>query len=1425
MTSVKTHSFFLFVFFVFGFIQNIHGQNYQRFRHITINDGLAHTDALCFEQDDKGFIWIGTNSGLQRYDGYDLELFFNRQAPNDQVYNNRITALAEMNDYLWIGTEGGIHCLNLKKQKFVSLQINDSTGLSSTKPVSEIIILDQSIWFIAGRNLLKADFDAGTNILEVKNPLNLSGILNSGFPPIEVVSFTNDDSGNLWIGTTQGVLYYDLASRNSMLIQRLNSPKLEGNLGAIVDIEYKEDLLWVLAQNKIFSLTLDEAIRGETPIHTVLDINQLRSRLSSSEMLEISAFYVDTQKNLWASTPRGLVFVRDPLSENPMVEVLKKSPYFEYTLESDHISSIFEDQKKCLWVGTWGGGVNILDLEQKKFNLVKYKGYKNGSFFPGNNFVRAVVEDENKMIWIGTKNNGILIFDPSQEKVFNQYNGIEINERICNRSIRSLASIPGAILIGTLHGLSVFDLSTGAVKSITYNPDDSETIPPFAIYSLAIDSHKNIWAGSWGGGLFKIRLFDDFTLESIEVYNEAHPDFKTSSNTIPFVFVDSSKNEILASSSHGLNRIWLDQQGDVKRIGYYRSNESSTSLSSEYVWPIVKENDSTYWLGTLGGGLNRVILRNEFDDFGHGQYTASAFGSSQGLPGNDVESLIRDNDGFLWIGGSGLSRFNPKDSSFWHFDARDGLQSDGFKIGAAQKGSDGTLYFGGIKGLNYFIPQLIEKNDIQADVIISRLEVKGDLVMPDRKNNGQVILDEDISFKDKIKLNYQQNDFRLHLSSGHYANPQKCKFRYSLKGFDEGWNIVSGEYPVINYTNLRYGEYDLKIQASNNDGVWSEDLASLGITITPPWWMSTGAYIGYVVIYLFVMWVIYYYLSRLVKMKNNIKLIEAKEQKNEEINKMKIQFFTNISHEFKTPLSLILTPVERMLSQELGRSEQRRLLSIVANNSQRLLNLITELIDFRKAEGGDLRLRAKKQEFIGFLKNITDSFSENSKVKNIAFDVDSRKEEELWFDGEKMIKIITNLLSNAFKFTPEGGNINVTVFRGRIDALKPTFENYFFEKSPYPSSQYLFLKVSDNGIGISEGSIKKIFQRYYQVSDSGNNHLGSGIGLALVKSLVFLHKGLVFVSSEREKGTEFVVGFPVGSEHLAESEVIDDSISADYPQSVSGISAVSNDLEEDYIHEEGNDEKPFLLIVEDNVDLRGMLRDSFKDEYQVKEAGNGEEALNIIKEDLPDLIISDLMMPVMDGMTLLKNIRADINMSHLPVIVLTAKSSVEDQIEGVEGGADLYVPKPFSLNLLVAQVRKMIKTRTDLKEKYSSDVFADCREIARNSKDRDFLDRFIQIIDENMDNNEFSVDDLTVKLGIGRTNLYKKVKSLTGQSMGDFIRDIRMKKAAKILSSEDVSISEVIYRIGLNSNSYFTKAFKQKFGMTPSEFIQNERKQ
>ena len=728
------------------------------------------------------------------------------------------------------------------------------------------------------------------------------------------------------------------------------------------------------------------------------------------------------------------------------------------------------------------------------------------------------------------------------------------------------------------------------------------------------------------------------------------------------------------------------------------------------------------------------------------------------------------------------------------------------------------LFFGGINGLNYFLPSVITQNPIPARPLLTRLSV----------NNQPPDSARTISYCNHLELDYLQNNFVISISAMHYANPLKCRFRYKLEGWDKDWQYTDGKNPGAAYSNLDYTGYTFIVEATNNDGLWSAQQAKISISIIPPWWKSVPARIFYLALFIAALLGIYIYQARWYRLKNELAIRavneqqrEAMHEQREQLYQQQLQLFTNISHEFRTPLTLIRGPLERMIGQD-PLPERADAYQLMLRNVKRLINLVSELMNFKKVADGAITLQVQPLVISDFCKNLYQEFQALAASKQIAFRFEDRTAENLsnYFDAQVLEKILLNLLNNAFKYTNTGGQVTLELFFDRNEFTPSYTTAFHLPNEQHHAAQYIYFLVTDTGIGISKESIHSIFDRYYRVS---NNHLGSGVGLALVKSLTQLHKGDISVYSERNKGTEFLIALPWGKENFdnkelmvpgsapAQLEQLDNVLLTPLPEKNTTLPSIPKRAKH-------------ILLVEDNQELRTFLRESLEKHYHVYEAADGNSAISIAADKNPDLIISDVMMPGLSGIELCKLVKNKFETSHIPFVILSAKDGHDTKVEGLESGADYYFAKPLSIALLLLTIHNIFEQTEKLKQRYTNDHLIEATELVHSEKDKEFINDLLKLIEDNMQNPELEVDFLCTRLNTSRTKLYQKIKGISGQSVGEFIKTIRLKKAIHIMTHEDVSLAEVADRIGLQSSSYFSRMFRKEYNTSPSEFVRALRK-
>ncbi|WP_020530121.1 hybrid sensor histidine kinase/response regulator transcription factor [Flexithrix dorotheae] len=1407
----------IWVFFVLLKIADLKAQEIDyRFRHISVNEGLAHTDAKAIIQDEKGFIWIGTNAGLQRYDGRELRLYLNDENEVNAVYNNRIISLSEgYNHVLWISTEGGLKKFDLLTHQYIPLSTNLKVPLNALKsdvfrtfPISENQIL---VFSANALELLEIRQDIVIKcetIYETEHKENFASY-----------SIGRDESGKIWAATERGLLSVDSNEKSARLFPVTLNDEVQNLTSGFT---FHENYLYLASGDRLLRKPVDQINENASSIEFEffpISWEILLGNDGNESTKLIHQVYSGKDNILWLGTSLGLLKfnIDDPKSKSLLFQ---SSDYDLSSLSSDQISSIFIDRGNSLWVGTFGGGVNVLNLNEKLFYLLT-RNLENKDNTLTDHFVRAILEDEKGNLWIGTKEHGINIYNYDSKKYSYLFHEEGNKNSLVSDRIRCLAKDhKDNIWIGTTDGLCVYNQNSNNFHHLKSDANDLNSISENVIYALDIDKFGQIWAGSWHDGLniihynshldYKIQQLSSKTLGSL-----------LSSNEITFIYADKELPEVMVGTKNGLNHILLNEQGQINKIIHYQVDSAkSDQLSSAFIWPIVKEDKNNYWVGTLGGGLNKLQIDRET-----GNYRAETYKMNEGAPSNDIESLLMDDQGNLWLGGRGLAKFDPKSKEFTKYDVDDGLQGNSFKIGSQFKSKSGMLFFGGTKGLSYFHPDSIIISQQKTTTVFTDFFVNGKRVIPGEFFNSEIeILENDINYTSRIALNHNENNFGFRFAALDYTNAQGNKFRYKLEGFDQNWHEIDAYNPEATYSNLDYGDYTFWVVSSNNDGLWNNKPVSVAISIVPPWWNTPMAKIIYGLAGLLLISGLFLFQRKWYHLKRDFEISMVEERKMEEMHQMRLQFFTNISHEFKTPLTLISGPLQKLMHNQVSEADRIKYYKLIDKNASRLLNLINELMDFRKVETGTLKLKAIEGDLYKFVNDTAVGFEDIINQKQLNFNIETNWEDEkIWFDPGVVEKIIMNLIYNAIRYTEPGGNITVGVYSEQPKSLCD-YAHCHTITSDFRADAYVWIKVSDSGIGISPEAISLIFDRYYRITGDKKNHLGSGVGLALVKSLVGLHKGDIHVYSEKEKGTDFFIALPKGKAHLSEEEIQEITKPGNLELSTSSVSEDEPiDLKTEDFEAEPTlkGETPTLLIVEDNEELRFFLKECFQHDYNVIEAEDGLVGYKKALEHFPDLVISDIIMPNRNGVELCKMLKENMDTCHIPVVLLTAKSSEDSQLEGTTSGADQYISKPFNLEILKAKVTNILKSREILRERYVNNSLLEYRELANNQKDREFMDKLVTIIEERLSDTELNIEKICREVGLGRTKLYNKIKAITGESIGQFIKKMRMKKSSEILLSEDVSVTEVMYQVGIQSQSYFTKSFKAEFGITPAQYAKS----
>ncbi|MCW2120943.1 two-component regulator propeller domain-containing protein [Flavobacterium sp. 7A] len=1385
----------------------IYSQKKNAFIHLTTENGLSQSDVNTVFQDSHGFMWFGTHDGLNKYDGYNFTVY-NPILNNDKSISSNLIwdIVDDVKGNLWIGTTGGgLNCFDTKTETFTQFKnkIGDFNSISSNT-ISTLLRDKKNRLWIATKN--------GVNMLDLNKPIS-SPIFNhisinmskmgSSFEGNIISCFLEDNKGNIFIGGPAGLFKLNHDNQGELFFQYIDLGGQLANLGirAMAQDDYGKFIFAGI--NGLYIQTNSDNLNKFDKIHDGYFSNLLT-----------------TKGYIWAGSPLGLYRFENsseftlPKEINFYTNDLKNP---DFSLSKNDIKSLFVDKAGMLWVGVNGGGVNKFDPNIKKFKHIK-KDLNPNSIT--NDKIRAIFEDSNGYLWIGTEGGG-LNYSVKADAEYTNFK--KINSPTAK--VFALAEVQEGktkkLLIGGefLYGLYSLDITNpNSISPNLAKPVDGINL---SVFSILVDSNKNVWIGTYGKGISRWLATKTPGVYTKDIlYENANDPNSISSNIIRSIYEDK-KGNIWFGTGDGLCELDKSQVRLKKpRFTIYKNIPNTpSSLSQNYILSLYQSQKGDLWVGTFGGGLNKLIPSDGNSPVHFKNYT-----EEEGLPSNVIKGIQEDEFSNLWIStNKGLSRFNPKSERFKNYDVNDGLQSNEFSELSFYKRKNGEMLFGGVNGFNAFFPNQIKDNLIPSRTVLTSLSIFNKPIGTGDIFDGRVILPESISTIKEIELKYSENSFSIEFAALHYSAPRKNQFAYKLEGFNDDWVYTSFKNRLATYTNLSPGTYNLLVKSSNNDGVWNQSPTELTIIITPPFWRTNFAYFIYL---LGIIGLLYLYRRFTIissTQKHQLELEHLEKENHEEIHRLKLEFFTNISHEFRTPLTLIKGPLDYLISkgETIGQKEVNDQYGLMHKNTNYLLRLVNQLLDFRKMEYGKMNLNLSKSDIVTFLKEVGEPFQFLSHKKQISFEINASKDHILsWFDPDAVEKITNNLLSNAFKFTPENGIIKLDIFDG-IDFIKPDFIEFTLDQA-----NFIVIQLKDSGPGVPAHRIQHIFERYYTEIDINNkkNTKGTGIGLSFTKNLVELHQGFIHVKSDSENGTTFYVWLPKNKEVFHENESLNfhevfeanDFISQEDAES--HAISVMDDIADQNISR-SRSKLPVLLIVDDNADIRSFIKKGLGEKYYIYEAENGKIGLEMAKKHMPNIVITDLMMPIMDGIELCNQLKSTQETSHIPVIVLTAKTSQEKEIEGLKNGADAYIRKPFNLELLELKISNILKHREELRKRFNRDITLQPNEVTITSSDENFLKQAIDIVEKHMMDTEFSVEMLVKEMNISRSNLYLKIKELTGLSSSEFIRNIRLKRAVQLFEKSDYSVKEIMYMTGFNTASYFSKCFKKQFGVIPSKYI------
>ncbi len=1358
-------------------LQEIFGQyelSYS-FENYSNREGFDQNTVWSIEQDKNGVFWIGTSNGLIKYDGYSFyDVSLDTKFKSDIFLVRIRDVLTDDDGLVWILTMTGLNIYYPDRDRFFQITVDSRITFNGLKKDDS-----GSIW-VYGHDY----------IASVRTELRKDSVITHWTPNLIPNELTNLRINDLlkineefyFLATSQGVykmLFSETGYEPDFILDTILSGK------TINHLLRHNDIIWIGTTSGLYKTVLDG--------RKLRYLNNYHYSTSDPKSIggdDIRYLLIGPDDNLWIGTwGSGLSMYN---YDTDIFTNFLFDPRKNNGISSSRINCIYKDQFNVIWIGTGQGGLCKLDLNRKQFINIEHNPYEN-STIPGN-LINSILEDSKGYLWISSDENPLCrSIERVSETNINRLTFKRFNKWFNTFSDKNILSIfednHGYIWLGYENSVVVYNRDKETFTEIDFDLN-GENLPydlQKVNYIGAIDE-KRIMIG----GNHIIILDDPWKHIGSGKYSKI-PAFSFSNNLV-----------VITAAIEGAGKIWIGYfnqglvqyslEGDslifIKDFKFIEDSEDEKTNKS--IFAILRDKENTLWVGTFGVGLNQMINDTIQSDSKSGQL------KKLDIVDNVIYGIIEENDSILWLStDQGIYKLNKRNMETTMFTMEDGLANNNFRKNAYHKGRSGFYYFGGLNGLTAFKPDQIKANLIAPEIKLSALKINNKKVTQGQPINKKFILENPISEISKLTLTSDDRILALDVVVMHTASPGKNKFSYILEGFDDDWREIGEGSYTLNYTNLSAGKYKLRIRGFNGDGLPSENEKILDIQMLAPWYATWWSKLIFALIGISVIFGIAIYIIKLQNLENKLHFEKIDKERITEINKAKLQFFTNISHEFRTPLALISLPLQK-LKELIHDQEQMKHLSSAEKHTGKLIRLIDQLLTFRRIEHGKLDLKYSNTSMDDFLYPIVEAFETLSIKKQIEFYY-LVKDPELMFaiDLEKMEQVLYNLLSNAFKFTSAGGRITLEGKSCLID-----------------SKAFVCFEVKDTGKGIPKKDLEMIFERFYQ-ADSELRNMGTGIGLSLSKSIVELHQGFIQVESTPQTGTTFAVNIPFIENYTAEPEEYEiQRIDPNKLLEFEELSAGNNTSKVKQGEAEGT-----LLIVDDEADFRNAIHDIFKKKFRILEASNGKNGLEIAREENPDLIISDVIMPVMNGYDFCNHVKTDIELCHIPFILLTALEEMGNHIQGLEFGADAYISKPFNMRYLEVSVQKLIDNRKKILEHFKINSQNLPKSIKISGRDRVFIETMNETIRQNLDNSTFGVMELADKINISPSYFYRKLKLLTGQIPNEYIRNFRLLSAADLLSDNPgISVKTVMYEVGFESASHFSHAFKKKFGVSPSDY-------
>ena len=1316
------------------------------FRNINISDGLSNNTVSSVVQDKLGQIWFATSNGLNKYNGKDFTIF--RNVPRDKysISSSEISnVLVDKEGYIWAGTYNGLNRYDPKTNKFKRYYKRSKSKHSLT---NSLIICSKemrggNIWFGTSN---------GVSIYEKKKKRFikfLQGNEKIGLRSINDIYL--DKNENIWLATNSSIIKVE---RNRTKKFKVKHYKIDVIKNKSYVSSIKEIAPNILGIGTRFGGYLNFDVKAEK-FYRPKEIN-------IPENLDVRDLEIDEDNNLWIASTSGLYII----SKSNKITVIKESNFNNYGNVQNFIKSIYKDKNGFFWLSTQNGGVMTWHKSYQNFLRLK----NNNSY---NHITNSIVADDNNNIYFATEGGVVNRVDKSGNvsEIFKIDN---VKDNI-NYTVKSLFFCePSLLFIGTINkGIIVFDVKKEKVVKNYFPKYLNNYLKNTTIYEIKKDFKGNLYIGCFSKGLVKFNL----NTKLFNTYNRP----KIATNIVKSIAIDRNNNLVIGGMG-GVSIINVDNKGRFKVKNYFKKNPLITyNISCVFI-----DSNNVIWAGSTTRGLFM------FDGKGFKKANISHKDRF-----SKVNSILEGNKGVLWIStDKGIVKYNSIINKSFTY-SQNVIESNSFRENSGLKLGD-NFYFGDLYGIKVFNPKKIIRIKEVPKVVLSKLKIKNEVV---NINDNTGILSKNLNYTDALELDYINSNFSISYALPNYINSKENRYAYRLKGLDDSWTFTKQTEAF--FTLQDAGKYTFQVKAANHDNVWGRKITNLKIVIQPAPWKTWWAYLIYSVFLFSALYGLSWIIQSKKRLKDKLELEYIANKRNEELNKTKLQFFTNISHEFRTPLTLILGPLQNILNNYSGSNEVYKKLKIVESSTNHLLRLINRLMDFRKLESNQFQLEAAEGNIVNFLKEIYLSFSEHAKDGNYNYKFFSSSDEILaYYDRYKLERVFYNLISNAFRYTKRSGDIfvNISQKEGQV-----------------------FIEIEDSGVGISEEYKDKIFDRFFEVAvhkkTEGNFVKGTGIGLSIAKNIVKLHHGNIFVENMVPQGAKFSVVLQLGKAHLSDKEILKNfKKSDDVSQYVSQINLPKADVEKNVDELTLESKKYTVLIVEDNIVLRSFIKEILKPNYNILQAENGKIALEKAIKHLPDLIVSDVVMPEMVGTELCSKIKTNIATSHIPVILLTSRTSLIYKFEGLESGADDYITKPFNLKEFTLKIKNILDSKQNLKNKFTSNSSFESLDISLTSLDQKLLEKAFKIVKDNISNQDFNIAQFSEDLGVSRSMLFTKIKAWANSTPNEFIQEIRLNRAAKLLELDKFTVSEVSYKVGFKRPKYFSQCFKNKYNLTPSEF-------